>query len=347
MAGLSMRNITCDYYMERPNGFNRPKLHATAGARVPIIRQKCCVNVHGVFPYIIVRTGTHFTPEFARTLRARFVRIVMENNRRHRFNPDFAIYEIRPLLAKSLYGYHKNNENFVQILFYNPFYLKIAADCLQMEVRKNAIFQVYESHVPYILQFFIDHSIFGMDLVHFDTVKFRVHPQRNFNAISLVFCSMELLSPLLPSSTVAVECDVWATDISNALLHSVAEISPNPGLNYIWKDEQRRCQKKGEELVYESSQEERPATVNEKEYDYLRRLRTFARSIDPTLCSATLDSSPAPDDSSSVVRDDASDHRLFETADANIFDRQLFLDDIIDEDFLDDIDDENEQECPE
>ncbi|VDN40890.1 unnamed protein product [Gongylonema pulchrum] len=108
MAGLSMRNITCDYYMERPNGFNRPKLHATAGARVPIIRmfgilhtgQKCCVNVHGVFPYIIVRTGTPFTPEFARTLRARFIRIVTENNRRHRFNPDFAIYEIRPLLAK-------------------------------------------------------------------------------------------------------------------------------------------------------------------------------------------------------------------------------------------------------
>lgn len=65
------------------------------------------------------------------------------------------------------------------------------SDSLQKEVRNNAIFQVYESHVPYILQFFIDHSIFGMDLVHLSHVKFRVSPQRSFNG--LFFQKFELL----------------------------------------------------------------------------------------------------------------------------------------------------------
>lgn len=37
---------------------------------------------------------------------------------------------------------------------------------------------------------------------------------------------------------------------------SCLEMSSNPGLNYIWQDEQRRRQKKGEELINESSQGE-------------------------------------------------------------------------------------------
>lgn len=31
-------------------------------------------------------------------------------------------------------------------------------------------------------------------------------------------------------------------------------MSSNPGLNYIWQDEQRRCQKRGKELICKSSQ---------------------------------------------------------------------------------------------
>jgi DNA polymerase zeta len=37
----------------------------------------------------------------------------------------------------------------------------------------NESFQPYESHVPYNLQFLMDYNLFGMNLIHLDSVKFR------------------------------------------------------------------------------------------------------------------------------------------------------------------------------
>lgn len=34
-------------------------------------------------------------------------------------------------------------------------------------------FQTYESHVPYNLQFLMDYNLFGMNLIHLESVKFR------------------------------------------------------------------------------------------------------------------------------------------------------------------------------
>ncbi|EFO14592.1 hypothetical protein LOAG_13925 [Loa loa] len=131
MTSLSVRNVTCDYYLEKPNGFNKLRLHTNV--KVPIIRmfgiletgQKCCVHVHGVFPYIVIRTSVQFTPEFASLLRSKISTIVSDYNPRYKFNVNFAIYQIKSITARSLYGYHKNNENFVQILCYNPLQLKM------------------------------------------------------------------------------------------------------------------------------------------------------------------------------------------------------------------------------
>ena len=37
-------------------------------------------------------------------------------------------------------------------------------------------FQTYESHVPYNLQFLMDFNLFGMNLIHLNSVKFRKTP---------------------------------------------------------------------------------------------------------------------------------------------------------------------------
>uniref|UniRef100_A0A0R3RZD2 DNA polymerase n=1 Tax=Elaeophora elaphi TaxID=1147741 RepID=A0A0R3RZD2_9BILA len=355
MTSLSVRNVTCDYYLEKPNGFN--KLRLRTNIKVPIIRmfgiletgQKCCVHVHGVFPYIVIRTGVLFTPEFAALLRNKINAIVMDCNPRYKFNVNFAIYQIKSITVRSLYGYHKDSENFVQILCYNPLQLKIVADALQKEARKNSIFQVYESHVPYVLQFFVDHSIFGMDLVNFNSVKFRVSPQRNFNdfyyqdlKVKDIVNNIELVSPLLPSTTAAVECDVFSTDI-NVSLHSTLEVSNNPGLNYIWKDEQRRRQKKGEELIRESSQDERPAPDTEKERDYLNRLHVFFKgSTSNSFFGATLnDVLSLPEDIIKVERNLGND---FEASGTGIFDEELFLET---EDEMKEVMEDDEQEIEE
>lgn len=48
MTSLSVRNVTCDYYLEKPNGFN--KLRLRTNIKVPIIRM-----------FGILETGYHFT----------------------------------------------------------------------------------------------------------------------------------------------------------------------------------------------------------------------------------------------------------------------------------------------
>ncbi|EJD74935.1 DNA polymerase [Loa loa] len=191
-----------------------------------------------------------------------------------------------------------------------------------------------------------------MDLVNFNSVKFRISPQRNFNdyyyqdlKVVNIVNNMELVSPLLPSSTTAVECDVFATDISNAFLHSASEMSSNPGLNYIWQDEQRRRQKKGEELISESSQKERPSPATEREKDYLNRLHTFFKSSASTLSFGTTqnDTFHIPNDIRRVGRNDSVGHD-FETTGTSIFDEELFLEDV---DEMEELIEDNEQEFQE
>uniref|UniRef100_A0A915PKT3 DNA polymerase n=1 Tax=Setaria digitata TaxID=48799 RepID=A0A915PKT3_9BILA len=350
-----MRNVTCDYYLEKPNGFNRQYLHTTA--KVPIIRmfgiletgQKCCVHVHGVFPYMIIRTGAQFTPEFASLLRNKIGAIISNCNSRLKFNADLAIYDIRSITARSLYGYYKNDENFVQILCYSPVQLKILADALQKEARRNSIFQVYESHVPYILQFFIDHSICGMDLVNFSCVKFRVSPLRNFSdlyyrdlTVENIVNNIEIVSPLLPTTTADVECDALAKNIINDFLHSTSGISYNRGLNYIWQDEKRRYGKMDEEMVGQSIQKERIFAHTEKELDYFRRLRVFLEGTAPTFSLGSMGSSvfqtalsARKSGRSGVFGND------FDTGGTNIFDEELFLET---EDEMEEMMEDDEQE---
>lgn len=39
--------------------------------------------------------------------------------------------------------------------------------------------QPHESHIPYILQFFIDYNLFGMNLIHYKKVLFRRNEGQN------------------------------------------------------------------------------------------------------------------------------------------------------------------------
>ena len=52
---------------------------------------------------------------------------------------------------------------------------------LQEEALSNYLMQPFGAHVPFILQFYIEHDIFGMGMVHFnaDTIRFRRAPTKN------------------------------------------------------------------------------------------------------------------------------------------------------------------------
>ncbi|KAG7168014.1 DNA polymerase zeta catalytic subunit-like 1, partial [Homarus americanus] len=40
-------------------------------------------------------------------------------------------------------------------------------------VINNKVYQPHESHVPYVLQFLMDHNLHGMNMIHLATCRFR------------------------------------------------------------------------------------------------------------------------------------------------------------------------------
>ncbi|KHN72846.1 DNA polymerase zeta catalytic subunit [Toxocara canis] len=294
MASLCMRNVLCEFYLDKPNGFNR--VLARSSKILPVIRlfgilesgQKCCVHIHGVFPYIVLRLGTPLTPEVSDVLRSTLASLVSHRKPNIRSEIiEASIYDIVSFDAKSLYGYYNDDDHFAKIFFTNPQYLRVVSNVLYEEAISNPILQVYEAHTPYLMQFFIDYSIFGMDLVHFNDVKFRISPIKDIGenyfagmTVGKILSDASLLSPLLPSTNVAIECDVFASNISNAQHYTSSEgLSSNPGLDYIWKDEMRRCRQRGKKLMIESSQEERPPPITANERDWLDRLCNVVKKL--------------------------------------------------------------------
>lgn len=78
------------------------------------------------------------------------------------------------------YGYHQNEHRFLKIYFYNPLFIRRAANLLQNGAILNKIHQPHESHLPYLLQFFIDFNLYGMSFLHVpaEVVRYRRRPSR-------------------------------------------------------------------------------------------------------------------------------------------------------------------------
>lgn len=91
---------------------------------------------------------------------------------------------------RPFYGYHPNEHRFLKIYFYNPLFIRRAANLLQNGAILNRIHQPHESHLPYLLQFFIDFNLYGMSFLHVpaDVVRYRRRPQRNEQSNGKVRC---------------------------------------------------------------------------------------------------------------------------------------------------------------
>ena len=161
-------------YIQHPN-----ELH-------PVIRifgvtpggQKCVCHVHGVYPYFYVaavasdvaRDSEKYCEQFKLDLQ-------------HALGRPGVIQCVRAVRGASLYGFHHNpdasgdatttqrpevSQVFLQIFLRDPGLIKNAAGVLQLKG-----YQPFESHIPYLLQFYIDYAIHGMSLLKASDVRFR------------------------------------------------------------------------------------------------------------------------------------------------------------------------------
>ena len=84
-------------------------------------------------------------------------------NRRALLKP--YIHSLCVVRARSIFGYSTSDAPFIQLRFYDPACLKRVGAILQSGCILGHAFEVFESHIPFHLQFLSDYNLFGMDFV--------------------------------------------------------------------------------------------------------------------------------------------------------------------------------------
>ncbi|KAJ2998539.1 DNA polymerase zeta [Globomyces sp. JEL0801] len=80
-------------------------------------------------------------------------------------------------------------------------------------------FEVYESHIPYLLQFLVDYNLYGMEFIHLSFFKIRLSKENNRFQIKELDDSMYWNQPSSPDrqSYCEIEMDTWPGEIMNRL----------------------------------------------------------------------------------------------------------------------------------
>ncbi|XP_050435853.1 DNA polymerase zeta catalytic subunit isoform X2 [Adelges cooleyi] len=180
--------VTIDHYVCSPvDGLDSlySEFWATQVTKVPVLRvfgstikgEKCCLHIHGVFPYIFVELDESLEANdksilynFANSLDKALCLAIGTTNSKSRH-----IHNILIVSGKSFYGYHSENSQYLKILFYNPYSAKVAVDLLQNGAVCNTIFQPHEAHIPFHLQFMIDFNIHGMNYIRLSNISYRAN----------------------------------------------------------------------------------------------------------------------------------------------------------------------------
>ncbi|XP_072356139.1 DNA polymerase zeta catalytic subunit [Scyliorhinus torazame] len=182
---FAVRIVTADYYMSSPvKGLDVcfSEFRESEVSRVPVVRifgptpagQKTCLHLHGSFPYLYVPyDGYGQRPE--RHLRQLAFSIDRALNV-SLGNPSSGVqhvFRVSLVSGMPFYGFHEKEKQFMKIYLYNPLMVKRVCELLQGGAVMNKSYQPYEAHLPYLLQLFIDHNLYGMNLIHLAAVKFR------------------------------------------------------------------------------------------------------------------------------------------------------------------------------
>ncbi|XP_064541449.1 DNA polymerase zeta catalytic subunit isoform X2 [Drosophila montana] len=312
----SLRLVIADFYLEKPVFGLDPcysELRGKEIKRVPIVRifganangQKCCMHVHGVFPYFYIPYDKRDFESVERGI----LQIAMHldkainislgqgsSNAQH-------VFKIQLVKGIPFYGYHRTEHQFFKIFMFNPRFVRRAANLLQSGAILSRNFNPHESHVPYILQFMIDYNLYGMSYLHvpLEVVKFRRHTDEDV----VPYANVKPEQLLDTSCVKKIACSALEVDInSNFILNRFQLVTKsntthtNPGIEAIWHDEHVRRQKLAQSYGADSQKlnalpvlqvpptQERPnVEVAESDSFYRAALESKLLSLEQTLSS--------------------------------------------------------------
>ncbi|XP_022100801.1 uncharacterized protein LOC110984687 isoform X2 [Acanthaster planci] len=188
---FSVRIVTVNHYLARPVrdlDVAYSDFRGSEVKQVPVLRifgatpagQKTCLHIHGVFPYIYVGCGLQeFTADKDLRLFATSLDLALQVATGKASENTQHVFKVISVQAVPMYGYHSRSRRFLKVYFYNPLMVKRAVELLQSGAVMNKVFQPHEAHIPFILQFFIDYNLYGMNLIHLAAVKFRQEKPEN------------------------------------------------------------------------------------------------------------------------------------------------------------------------
>jgi DNA polymerase elongation subunit (family B) len=176
------------------------------------------------------------------------------------------VYKIVPVHGRQFYGFHSGASLFLKVYLFDPDMLGLVSHLLRRGSVLSRPFKVFEAHIPYLLQVFVDYNLFGMGLAHFASAMFRSPmiararrsepPPPDAAAsgdarIQHRWWTDDVLASLAPSPaprlcTTELELDVDATHVLNAHERVTAtqaldsQVSMVPQLALLWDDERLR-----------------------------------------------------------------------------------------------------------
>lgn len=317
---LKVRIVYVDYYLNKPT----PGLDETYAEfrgevikKVPIVRifgvtedgSKVCLHVHNVYPYFCIPIDDYdpcdqsclekesiYTKKLMRELDFKITQenklerpettASPPNKRLKSFHVDQIVHKIIPFDAYKMYGYNETMSHFYKICLYNPRHVMKASEMFSSGFIQSfpGKVQSYQNHVPFILQFFIDYNLYGMNFIHLKKCFSRHSGSTedlSFN-LSPVVCPSPM--NLKKMSSCSYEFDCRTCDIA---------IQPGTGTDLIWWEEEERCNQMNKPFnLAPSFSQDRPKAVGQlfkREADFLSVLdRALAANRDSNT-STTVD----------------------------------------------------------
>ncbi|SPO23464.1 probable catalytic subunit of DNA polymerase zeta UPR-1 [Ustilago trichophora] len=187
-----VRLINIDHILTLPGPLDRTQCAFNAEGqalrKVPILRifgatpagQRVCLHIHNVYPYCYIQYKGSLDPDdvlrYIHRLGRELNAAMAASLRRNPDDPEANQFIAAIHLCKGVnfYGYHVGYSYFLKISFVDPAHNYRIAAILESGGVMKTVFQPFEIHIRYQLQFMLDYNIFGCDYVDLDDVRFRL-----------------------------------------------------------------------------------------------------------------------------------------------------------------------------
>ncbi|KAK5114206.1 hypothetical protein LTR85_010271 [Meristemomyces frigidus] len=191
-ADIFRVRLNCiDHYQHPPSSLDPPLWGPPTSTQranlphIPVIRvfgatehgQKVCAHIHGALPYLYIPyTGSQekeAVDQYISTLRHSIDHALALSYRRNLYDPRNSTFVAHIRLVKGVpfFGYNVGYHYYLKIYLLNPQHMTRFSDLLQQGAILKRVFQPYEAHLQYLLQWMCDFNLYGCAYIEVDARK--------------------------------------------------------------------------------------------------------------------------------------------------------------------------------